>query len=89
MNYALTYGDRESELYLRADNVTDEFVVPQFGLPAPGRFLCAPVCDIAGETGICVFVITQLAHARKPSRAGAGMSVSTYTATGSGISHNG
>lgn len=28
---------RSVELFIRADNVTDEVVLPQLGLPAPGR----------------------------------------------------
>jgi iron complex outermembrane receptor protein len=32
-------GDRTLEIFGRVDNVTDELVVPQLGLPDPGRSL--------------------------------------------------
>lgn len=36
-------GGRRVEVFGRADNVTDEVVVPQLGLPGPGRLLAAGV----------------------------------------------
>jgi iron complex outermembrane recepter protein len=36
--YQLTLGPGTAELFLRVDNVTDEFIEPQIGLPAPGRW---------------------------------------------------
>ena len=36
--YQLTLGPGTAELFVRVDNLTDEFIEPQIGLPAPGRW---------------------------------------------------
>ena len=44
LSYTLTGPDGPIEVYLRADNLNDALVEPQFGLPAGGRLLRGGLC---------------------------------------------
>ena len=35
--WLILYRDYSAEIFLRANNLTDEIVLPQLGLPGPGR----------------------------------------------------
>jgi len=43
LSYALPAFDRHAQIFMRADNLADELITPQLGLPGPGRTIWAGV----------------------------------------------